>query len=217
MRAVFVGGSALTVMTARLLLRHGHEVVIIEQSEERIRELIEDLGCGFIHGDGTKPAILKEANPGITDFLFCLTGDDRTNILASLVGRSLKFPQVVTQIYDPEFEHLCSELGLEHTVVPVLAIGRLLADAVEGRDPLEISAMIRGEAAVFMFVAGEDDAGAAGDLKLPADTRLICVYRGDEFVPVTAKTRIKPADEVLLITKRDTLPKLRERWTPGVR
>lgn len=217
MRAVFVGGSALTVMTARLLLRHGHEVVIIEQSEERIRELIEDLGCGFIHGDGTKPAILKEANPGITDFLFCLTGDDRTNILASLVGRSLKFPQVVTQIYDPEFEHLCSELGLEHTVVPVLAIGRLLADAVEGRDPLEISAMIRGEAAVFMFVAGEDDAGAAGDLKLPADTRLICVYRGDEFVPVTSKTRIKPADEVLLITKRDTLPKLRERWTPGVR
>jgi len=217
MRVVFVGGSALTVMTARLLLRRAHEVVIIEQREERIRDLLDELGCGFIHGNGTKPAILKEANPGTTDFLFCLTGDDRTNILASLVGRSLKFPQVFTQIYDPEFEHLCSELGLEHTVVPVLAIGRLLADAVDGRDPLEISAMIRGEAAVFLFVAGDADAGAVSDLKLPADTRVVCIYRGDEFVPVTAKSAIRPADEVLLITARETLPKLRERWTPGAR
>ncbi len=128
MRAVFVGASSLSLMTANLLLKRGHEVVIIERNKEYIAELSETLDCGYLHGDGDKPALLKEADPDNTDVLFCLTGDDRSNILASLVGRSLGFKRVVTRIEDPELEHICLELGLEDTIIPARTIGRFLAD-----------------------------------------------------------------------------------------
>ena len=128
MRAVIIGAGSLSVMIAKLLLARSHEVVIIEKDKERTKTLSETLDCGVLYGDGSKPAILKEADPGDTELLFCLTGDDQANILASLVGRSLGFERVVTKITDPELEHICIELGLKDTIIPSRTIGRFLAD-----------------------------------------------------------------------------------------
>ncbi len=124
MRAVFIGASSLSIMTARLLLKRSHEAVIIELDKDIATNLHNELDCGILHGDGTKPALLREANPELTDVLFCLTGNDQTNIIASLVGRSLGFKRVVTKIVDSEFEHICTEVGLEDTIIPSRTIGR---------------------------------------------------------------------------------------------
>ena len=107
MRAVFVGAGSLTVNTARVLLKRGHDVVLVERDRDTIDDLEDELDCGFIHGDGSRPMILREADPEGSDVLFCLTGDDQTNIIAGLVGRSLGFERVVTKIENPEFEHVC--------------------------------------------------------------------------------------------------------------
>ena len=127
----------------------------------------DTLDAGFLHGDGTKPAVLREIDPDGTDFLFCLTGNDQTNIIASLVGRSLGFARVVTKVDDEELEHICIELGLTDTIIPDLTIGRYLADIVEGQDIMELALMIKGDARIFSFVAGADDEGPISALGLP--------------------------------------------------
>ncbi len=202
------------MMSAHILLKRRHEVVIIEQSQERIEVIREGLDCGLIHGDGSKPAILRESDPAATDTLFCLTGNDQTNILASLVGRSLGFERIVTKIEDPEFEHICIELGLENTIVPSRTIGRHLADLFEGQDPLELSTVIREDARVFSFVASEEDATARDALKLPEMSRVICIYREGKLLLPEADTAMKAGDEVVLITHRKNLPELKQRWSP---
>ena len=211
MRAVFIGASSLAVMTTRFLLQRGHEVVIVERNRESIEALTEELDCGFLHGDGSKPAILREADPDETDMFFCLTGNDQTNIIASLVGRSLGFGRVVTRIEDPEFEHICIELGLEDTIIPAGTIGRYLADMFDGRDLLELSSMIKDEARVFSFVVRDEQAGPVNDLGLPKESRVICFYRNEKFSLPEENSVLKPGDEVLLITHRRNLPVLAER------
>jgi trk system potassium uptake protein TrkA len=210
MRAVFIGASILAVMTARNLLKRGFEVVIIERDKDVIQDLSSELDCGFLHGDGSKPAILQEADPEHTGTLFCLTGSDQANIIASLVGRSLGFARVVTKIDDPEFEHICLELGLEDTIIPARTIGRYLADMSEGRDPLELSTMIRNEARAYSFVVRKEKATTLEDFDLPPQTRVICVYRDGQFILPEADTRLKAGDEVVLITHRDHLEDLKE-------
>lgn len=213
MRIVFVGASVVTMMAARMIAEGDHEVVIIDTDESRLRALADQLDCGMIHGDGTRPNVLKEANPAATDILFCLTGSDQANIIASLVGRSLGYRRVVTRIDDPDFEHICIELGLEDTIIPARTIGRSLSDMVAGRGPLEFSAMIKDEAAVFSFIAREADRGPLGELDLPADTRPVCAYREGRFQPLTDDFKIKAGDEILLITRRRLLPDLHDRWS----
>jgi trk system potassium uptake protein TrkA len=212
MKAIFVGASALTVMTVRMLLKRGHEAVIIDAKREKIESLANELDCGFIAGDGSKPAILKEANPGEADILLCLTNDDRSNILASLVGRSLGFERIVTRIEDPELEHICIELGLEDTIIPARTIGRLLSDMVEGHDPMVLSTLIRDEARIFSFVLHEKDEGTMKELKLSERSRVICVYRDDKFLIPSDDEKLKTGDEIFIITHSDQLSALKERW-----
>lgn len=214
MRAVFVGSAPLSVMTARILLRRGHEVVMVERNKERIDSLSGDLACGFLQGDGTRPAFLKEADPSRTDVLYCLTNNDQTNIIASLVGKSLGYARVVTRIENPEYEHICIELGLEDTIIPARTIGSYLADMFEGQDPLVLSTMIRDEARVFSFVTREQDAGSIDALGLPSESRVVCYYRDDKFNLPVADTTLKTGDEVVIITHRRNMAELVNRWTP---
>lgn len=217
MRAVIIGAGALAVMAADLLLKRGHEVVIIEPDKERIDELTERLDCGFLHGDGSKPDILKEADPEATNVLFCLTGNDHVNIIAGLVGQSLGYPRVIVKIEDPQFEHICMELGLGDTIVPVQTTARYLADMFQGLDLLELSAMIKDDARVLSFVLPADAERSVGDLELPDEARVICVYRDGKFLLPDAETMLQGKDEVVIITHSRHLAELRERWSPRAR
>lgn len=210
MRVVFVGASSLTLMTARILLTRGHEVVIVERDEARVQELPQQLDCGILQGDGSKPAILREADPNGTDILFCMTDSDQANIIAALVGRSLGFKRVVAKIDDPEFEHICLELGLEDTIIPARTIGRYLADMCEGRDPLELSTMIREQARIVSFVVHESQQGSVADLKLPAHSRVVCVYRDEKFLLPDEDLSLEVDDEVVIITDRENVEELTE-------
>ena len=213
MRFVFVGSGTLAVLTGRMLAERGHEVIVIERDRAAIDALQEELDVGFLHGDGTRPAILREADPEATDLLFCLTHDDQANIIASLVARSLGYSRVVTKIEDPELEHICGELGLANSLVPMHTVGRYLADMAEGQNIIEISDILRGEARIFSFRVSEGQAVPVADLALPSAARAVCIYRnGNEFLFAEPDTRLKPGDEVVVFTRASALKVLRERF-----
>lgn len=214
MRVAFIGAEEITTMTAGLLLERGHEVVIIESDKSVIDELSEELDCSFLHGDGSNPKILREAGPEQTDILFCLTNNDQINIIAGLVGRSLGFSRVVVSIRETEFREICEELGLEDTIVPSRTISGYLADLASGVDILELRTVIRGEARFFQFTAGADAAGPVGDLELPQDAKVICMYREDKLILPDDETRLKEGDNVVILTHSRHLNELRERWQP---
>jgi trk system potassium uptake protein TrkA len=212
MRAVFIGAGPATLATVDVLLARGHEIVIIEQDKDKIETLAESLDCGLLHGDGSRPAILKEADPKGTDFLYCLTNNDQTNIIASLVGRSLGFSRVITRIENAEFEHVCLELGLVDTIVPEVTIARHLADVMEGRDPLELSATLGADARLVSSVVGEDEAGPIEGLDLPGDSRVVCLYRGGELVFTEPDLEVRKGDQIVVLARIDDVDALRKRW-----
>jgi len=214
MRLVIVGATAVGVATARLLIRHGHDVVVVEKDKQRIEELAGDLDCAFIHGDGSRPQILREAGPKDTQGLLCLSDNDQDNIIASLVGRSLGFDKIVTKISDPEFEHICAELRLENTISADQTTARSLVDTVEARDLVPLSTVLRGDVRFFVFTARAEDEGTVDELSLPADTKVLYVYRGSGLQLVGEGFGLKRGDDVVLLTRSERFDALREKWGP---
>jgi trk system potassium uptake protein len=215
MRFAFVGAGEVAVRTAELLIDKGHEVVVIESDQERIDELADQLDCSFLKGDGSSPAILRELNPKQTDVLFSISNNDPTNLIASLVGRSLGFKRVITSIQNPDFDEICRELGLEDTIIPSRTISRYLADMAQGIDIIELSTIIKDTARFFMFIAGSKDAGRVADLKIGEKARVVCYYRDGRFVLADQDDRLKTGDEVIILTDDDTLQELKERFQPN--
>jgi trk system potassium uptake protein TrkA len=210
MRVVFVGASDLAIATVRRLLKAGHEVVVIDKNKQKIEELSEELDCGFLHGDGSRPSKLEEVGPDNTDFLFCLSNDDQANIIASLVGQELDFGRVVTRIENSEFEPICVHLGLESLIIPQQEIADSLLDMVEGREPTGLSTVLKGGVRFFTFIAGEKHEGSVKDLKLPGNTRVIAITRGEDSQVAADDTKIRKDDEVFLITEKESLDALDE-------
>lgn len=212
MRIVLVGASSTAVATAKILLSRHHEVVIVERDKAKIDSLAEILDCGFLNGDGSRPAILKEVGPSQTDVLLCLTDHDQDNILASLVGHSLGFKRIVTKIEEPEYQHICAELGLTDTIIPDMNTAGTLADLVSGQEATELSSAIRGEARFFSFVARPEDEAEVATVDLPDDASIVLLYRGDEPIFVRPKTKIKADDEVIVLTHSHNIKELEARW-----
>jgi trk system potassium uptake protein len=214
MRLAFIGTSSLTLTTAEILIEAGHEVVLIERDKARIDDLSDRFDAGFLHGDGTQPDVLRDADPEATDVLFCLLESDQINIIAALVGRSLGFERVVPRISNPQFQRICNELGLDDTVLPNRAVASHLVDLLRGEKSLEMSSLIRGDADVFNFVVRRADAGPLDELQLPEDTRIVCLYRDDSFTLPEAIDALEAGDEVILVTHKDRLAELKKRWSP---
>lgn len=212
MRLAIVGATATGVATARLLIDNRHDVVIVEKDQERIDDLSNDLDCAFIHGDGSRPRILREVGAKDTQALLCLSDEDQDNIISSLVGRSLGFDKVVTKISDPEFEHICAELGLEHTISADQTTARSLVDTVEGRNVVELSTVLRGDVRFFVFTARAADEGAIKDLSLPDDTIVLYAYRDNDIEMIGDGFELREGDDVVLLTRSKHLNKLRDNW-----
>ncbi|MDW7772169.1 MAG: NAD-binding protein [Desulfobulbaceae bacterium] len=215
MRIVFVGIDKIAYTSARTLIEAGHEIVFIEKNKEKIDRLADELDCGFIHGDGSAPDILGQVSPKQTDFLFCMTDNDKDNIIAGLVGRSLGFRKIIIKIEDFDYEHICSELGLEDVIVPTRTISRSLVDMIMGRDVSELTSVLKDQARFYTFVAGEgEDDKKVADLELPKDTKIICYYRNGRFNLVHHDSQLKSGDEVVILTHSDQLESLHEKWPP---
>lgn len=209
-----IGAGSLAVATARLLIQHGHEVVIIERDQAKVDRLSEEIDCSFVVGDGGRPAVLKEVGPKSTDFLFCLTESDHDNIIASLVGRSLGFGRVVTSIVDTDFEPICSELGLGDAIYIDRTISRSLSDMVEGIETAGLTAALRGGLRLCTFHITKDRAGPIGEIALPKETRIVAVTREGTSRVAEDDVELAAEDEILVLTDAQQIDKLREIFTP---
>ena len=214
MRIVFSGASPLTIITAKQLIKQGHEVIIIEVDKEKIDQISEELDCSFLNGDSTKPAVLSQVDPKNSDILFCLTNSDQMNIITSLLGRSMGFRRVITSIENTDLVQLCRELGLEDTIIPVWAMSRHLDKMARGLDNINLSTLLKEDARFFTFTAGGDDAVPVSDLGLPKDARVIFYYRDNEFHFADSDTKLSKGDEIVILTHCRNLPDFNERWYP---
>lgn len=200
MRVVFIGASATNVACARLLIKRRHEVIIVERDPERIQALSQELDCGFIQGDGTYPHILEEASPESVDALICTTGVDQNNILASLVGKTLKIGRVFTMLEDPEFEKVALALGLTEILVPARTISRYLADAIEGRDILQLATLLKGDTYLFSVAIPPGWTGPLIQLPLPdKEARPVWLYRGEKLLFADPELELKEGDELIIL------------------
>jgi trk system potassium uptake protein TrkA len=214
MRIVFIGATGQVVESARSLLANGHEVVIVDAGEERLKALEEmGLDCGLVHGDGSRPAVLTELGPGNTDFLFCMTGSDQDNILAALAGKRLGFDRVVAMIEDSDFGGLCAELGLEDVLIPSQETANAVADRVAGIESVDLAPLMKTGIRFFSFAERESEEGTVADLRLPDGARALAVTREREAELAGDETRIREHDTVYLVCSQDQVKQLRERFS----
>ncbi len=86
MKFVIIGYGRVGIRTARILREEGHEVIVVDESPEKVRRAESD-GFETIEGDGSEDSTLEQANLETVDAVGGLTGDLNANFAACMIGK----------------------------------------------------------------------------------------------------------------------------------
>lgn len=111
LRIVIVGGTHVGYHTAERLHNRGHDIVIIEKDRERVEWLNDQYVATIIHGDGSRPSIMREAQLDRSDVIASLTGyGAMTNIgicmAAQRIAPEIKTVARINHGDDKEYEEM---------------------------------------------------------------------------------------------------------------
>jgi trk/ktr system potassium uptake protein len=204
MYMIVCGGGKVGANLARLLLRAGRELTLIEQRADRFAALEEEFEHLVQRGDATELHILERA--GIKrppDLVLAVTGDDEDNlIICQLAKEKYGVPKVIARVNDPRNQAHFDLLGISPTICATSNIMGLIEHEVPEHELVHLLEL-RRENLEIIEVQIPEDSPVAGSrvekLELPEGARLISVMRGGEAEIAVGATELRPGDQVLAI------------------
>lgn len=109
MRVVVAGAGIVGRSVAETLLADGHAVLVVEQRRTRFRpELVP--AADWLLGDACELSVLEAAEVNTCDVAIACTGDDKANLVFSLLAKTqFAVPRVIARSNEPQFLWLFSE------------------------------------------------------------------------------------------------------------
>jgi trk system potassium uptake protein len=206
MYAIVAGGGKVGANLARSLLRMGHEVTLIEQSQYRFDRLQDEFQHQILLGDATELHVLELA--GIArppELVLAVTGDDEDNlIICQLAREGYRVPKVVARVNDPRNQEHFDLLGIGQTVCATSNILGLVEHEVPEHGIVRLLEL-RKENLEIVELQVDRDSPAAGKrvagLTLPDGSRLISVMRNGKSELAHDSTVLRPGDQVLAVVE----------------
>ena len=133
MNVVILGCGRVGATLAMDLDRSGHNVTIIDASNDAFQRLEPDFHGERIVGNGVDEEILRRAGLEHADAFAAVTNGDNRNIMASQMAKAIfHVKKVVCRIYDPRRHNTYEKLGLE-SICPTLVGADMLLAALNGK------------------------------------------------------------------------------------
>ncbi|MGI8679691.1 MAG: potassium channel family protein [Jatrophihabitans sp.] len=219
MRIAIAGAGAVGRSIARELIGKKHAVMLIDKDSAKIDpERVQ--GAEWLHGDACEVANLEAANLQDCDVVVGATGDDKVNLVVSLLAKTeFAVNRVVARINHPANEWLFTEAwGVDVAVSTPRVLASLVEEAVEVGDVVRLFGIREGQANLVELTLPED-APCAGkpvrELTLPTDTTLVGIVRGRRVITPEADEPLEPGDELLFVALPESEDALRSAVLPG--
>ncbi len=203
MRVAIAGAGAVGRSIAAELLESEHQVMLIERELSNIEpEAVE--AAEWVHADACELASLEEAGMEGCDVVIAATGDDKVNLVVSLLAKTeFAVRRVVARVNDPRNEWLFDDSwGVDVAVSTPRLLAALVEEAVAVGDLVRLMTLRQGQANLVEVTlpAHTPLAGAPVQaLKLPKDSALVTILRGGRVIVPQDDDSLEAGDELLFV------------------
>jgi trk/ktr system potassium uptake protein len=218
MRVAIAGAGNVGVFIANDLGAAGHQVQLIEQSEEVAKRLVLVENVELIVADACEVSSLRAAGLEKCDVVVSATGDDEDNLVVSLLAKQeFGVPRVIARVNHPKNEWLFTDnWGVDVAVSTPSLISALVEEAVSVGRLVRILQFEGGNVRLVEVTLAEDAPvvdKAIRDLDIPRDATIVAVVRGEHVVMPRGDTIFEAGDEVLAMVTGDSESDVREILT----
>jgi len=212
-RIAIAGAGSVGRSIATELVDNGHQVMLIDRAAEAIRpELIE--AAEWLQADACELSSLEDAGLQTCDVVIACTGDDKANLVLSLLAKTeFAVGRVVGRVNDPRNEWLFNEAwGVDVAVSTPRILAALVEEAVTVGDLVRLFTLRQGQANL-VEVTLPPTAAIAGrpvrDLKLPRDSALVTILRGGRVIVPQPDEPLEAGDELLFVAATEVEEEVR--------
>lgn len=223
-RVMIVGGGSVGYRLASLLEKR-YRIKLIERNHKRVAFLSENLNTTVvIEGEAADDVKFKEEGIDDTDLFIAVTNDDEANILSCMLAKRLGARRVMALINRPAYVDLVEGSNeIDIAISPHQAtIGSLLAHVRQG-DVVMVHSLRRGAAEAIEAVAHGDPASSkvvgrkVAEIKLPKDTSIGAVVRGEQVFMAEPDLIIQSEDHVILfLVDKRRIPEVEKLFQVGL-
>ena len=212
MRVVIAGAGSVGRSIARELLGHGHQVTLIDRQPAAMR-IASVAEAEWLLADACEPSALAEASVDRCDVVVAATGDDKVNLVVSLLSKTeFGVPRVVARVNNPKNEWMFDEAwGVDVPVSTPRIMTSLVEEAVSVGDLVRIFRFHQSGASMHELTlpASSPVVGRrVGQVTWPAETALAAIIREDRPITPTQDDTLEAGDELLIVVSAEAEPEL---------
>lgn len=204
MRVVIAGAGAVGRSVAQELIGNGHDVLLIDKSPGSIRaDLVPE--AQWLLADACEMSSLEEARLQTCDVVISATGDDKANLVTSLLAKTeFAVPRTVGRVNHPSNEWLFNDSwGVDVAVSTPRLMSALVEEAVTVGDLVRLFTFRQSNTNLVEITMPEDSpfvGKRVGDVPWPDDAVLVAVLRDNEICTPDSGRTLAAGDELLIVT-----------------
>jgi trk system potassium uptake protein TrkA len=202
---LIVGGGDIGAILAERLAAERKDVVVVEASEARVRELRDALDVQVVHGSGAHPGVLREAGLDDAEMLIAVTDSDEVNLVCCLVAsRQSVIPTKIARVRQPDLAEAVPELfddPIDLSINPEEEAAHWVMNLLRVPGAAGVLEFAGGKVRVVSFAVDRpcDAEGLAlYELKpkLDVDCNVVAISRGGRLLIPDGRTKLERGDLV---------------------
>ncbi len=203
MRIAIAGAGNVGRAIARELLENGHQVLLIDRDPKALK--MESVPAAeWLLADACEITSLDLAKLDGCQVLVAATGDDKVNLVASLLGKTeYGVPRVVARVNHPKNEWMFdSSWGVDVAVSTPRIISALVEEAVSVGDVVRLFSFRKGEANLVEITLPDTAkccGRTVGEVELPEDASLAAIVRDGRVIAPQEHDVFAAGDELLFV------------------
>ena len=213
MRVAIAGAGNVGRAIARELLGNGHQVLLIDKDPKALK-LDSVPNAEWLLADACEIASLDQAKLDGCQVLVAATGDDKVNLVASLLGKTeYGVPRVVARVNHPKNEWMFdSSWGVDVSVSTPQIISALVEEAVSIGDVVRLFSFRKGEANLVEITLPDTASccgKTVGEVELPENAALAAIVRDSHVITPKDHYVFTAGDELLFVASAVAEEKLK--------
>ena len=203
MRVAIAGAGNVGRSIAAELIGNGHEVLLIER-ETRALKVDSVPGAEWLLADACELDTLVQARAQSCDVVVAATGDDKVNLVVSLLAKTeFGVDRVVARVNHPKNEWLFNESwGVDVSVSSPRLLAAVVEEAVSVGDLVRLLTFRQGQANLVELTLAPDAplvGKLIGTVPWPSDSALVAVLREGRVIVPSPDIALESGDELLLV------------------
>jgi len=211
MKIIIVGCGRVGSQVSLLLVKHGHEVTVIDHDDNALSRLGADFKGKIVRGLGFDRNVLLEAGIETVEGFVAASSSDNANIVAARIARNIfRVPRVVARLYDPVRAEIYQRLGLTTISSTVWGAERIVEVVTHtDLDVLHVfqdggTTMVRVEAPARL------NGHRVAQMNIPGEVSVTAISRNDHtFIPISG-TEFQEGDVIYLAVIPSAMVRLEE-------